>query len=63
MLSIETLKSRLQKEEEKRDKAESNIKKIKAQIEQVEITEIKATMEEHNINLSDLKELLKDLNN
>jgi prefoldin subunit 5 len=58
--TIEILRERLKKEEEKKAKAENNIKKLTEKIEQKEATIIKATMKEYNVSFTELSELLKN---
>lgn len=50
MASLDVLKEKLQKEIEKRDKAETNIKRLEIRIEQEELSTIKATMKAHNVS-------------
>lgn len=59
--TIENLKEKLKKAYDKKEKAEDEIKRISAKIEQLELTTIKATLREYNIQPSDLPELLKKL--
>ncbi len=59
--TIENLKEKLNKAYEKKEKAEDEIKKYTAKIEQFEISAILATLKEYNIKPSDLPELLKKL--
>lgn len=61
VLSVKDLEDKLAKEIEKKTKAEEQIKKLKLQIEQAKLTEIKVAMEEHNVSFADLKELIKSL--
>lgn len=61
VLSVQALEDKLAKEIEKKTKAEEQIKKLKLQIEQAKLTEIKAAMKEHNVSFADLQELLKSL--
>lgn len=61
VLSVKDLEDKLAKEIEKKTKAEEQIKKLKFQIEQAKLTEIKVVMEEHNVSFADLKELIKSL--
>lgn len=49
---------KLQKEIEKRDKAETNIKRLEIRIEQEELSTIKATMKAHNVSFSELQSWL-----
>ena len=51
MASLDVLKEKLQKEIEKRDKAETNIKRLEIRIEQEELSTIKATMKAHNVSV------------
>lgn len=59
--NIDSLKERLKRAYEKKDKAEEEIKKLTAKIEQVEMSTIRATLKEYNIKPCDLPELLKRL--
>ena len=59
MASLDVLKEKLQKEIEKRDKAETNIKRLEIRIEQEELSTIKATMKAHNVSFSELQSWLK----
>jgi len=43
---------------EKRDKAETNIKRLEIRIEQEELSTIKATMKAHNVSFSELQSWL-----
>ena len=52
------MKEKLQKEIEKRDKAETNIKRLEIRIEQEELSTIKATMKAHNVSFSELQSWL-----
>jgi DNA-binding protein H-NS len=56
--SLDVLKEKLQKEIEKRDKAETNIKRLEIRIEQEELSTIKATMKAHNVSFSELQSWL-----
>ena len=58
MASLDVLKEKLQKEIEKRDKAETNIKRLETRIEQEELSTIKATMKAHNVSFSELQSWL-----
>ncbi|DAA86887.1 TPA: hypothetical protein CPT87_10370 [Candidatus Gastranaerophilales bacterium HUM_5] len=58
MASLDVLKEKLQKEIEKRDKAETNIKRLEIRIEQEELSTIKATMKAHNVSFSELQSWL-----
>lgn len=58
MASLDVLKEKLQKEVEKRDKAETNIKRLEIRIEQEELSTIKATMKAHNVSFSELQSWL-----
>lgn len=58
MASLDVLKEKLQKEIEKRDKAETNIKHLEIRIEQEELSTIKATMKAHNVSFSELQSWL-----
>lgn len=62
METIEILKEKLEREKAKKARAEENIKKLEAKIEQSEMTVIRATMKEYNIDLATLTELLKNKN-
>lgn len=55
MASLDILKEKLQKEIEKRDKAEANIKRLEIRIEQEELSKLKATMKVHNVSFSELQ--------
>ena len=58
MASLDVLKEKLQKEIEKRDKDETNIKRLEIRIEQEELSTIKATMKAHNVSFSELQSWL-----
>ena len=58
MASLDVLKEKLQKEIEKRDEAETNIKRLEIRIEQEELSTIKATMKAHNVSFSELQSWL-----
>lgn len=58
MASLDVLKEKLQKEIEKRDKAETNIKHLEIRIEQEELSTLKATMKAHNVSFSELQSWL-----
>lgn len=58
MASLDVLKEKLQKEIEKRDKAETNIKRLEIRIEQEELSTLKATMKAHNVSFSELQSWL-----
>ena len=58
MASLDVLKEKLQKEIEKRDKAETNIKRLEIRIEQEELSTIKTTMKAHNVSFSELQSWL-----
>lgn len=58
MASLDVLKEKLQKEIEKRDKAETNIKRLEIRIEQEELSTTKATMKAHNVSFSELQSWL-----
>lgn len=60
METIEMLKEKLDKEKAKKAKAEENIKKLEAKIEQAEMTVIKAAMKEYNVDIATLTEMLKN---
>ena len=62
MASLDVLKEKLQKEIEKRDKAEANIKRLEIKIEQEELSTIKATMKAHNVSFSELQSWLNSQN-
>lgn len=62
MLSSELIREKLKKEEEKKAKIEANIKTLKNKLEQAEMSEIKATMQEYNVSIADLKEFIKRRN-
>lgn len=57
--SIEILAERLEKEKEKKAKAEANIKKLEEKIEQANLSAIKLTMKEYNLSVPELIEILK----
>lgn len=57
--SIELLTERLEKEKEKKAKAEANIKKLEEKIEQANLSAIKLTMKEYNLSVPELIEILK----
>ena len=58
MASLDVLKEKLQKEIEKRNKAETNIKRLEIRIEQEGLSTIKATMKAHNVSFSELQSWL-----
>lgn len=60
METIEMLKEKLDKEKAKKAKAEENIKKLEAKIEQAEMTVIRAAMKEYNVDIATLTEMLKN---
>lgn len=60
METIEILKEKLDREKAKKAKAEENIKKLEAKIEQAEMTVIRAAMKEYNIDIATLTEMLKN---
>lgn len=60
METIEMLKEKLDKEKVKKAKAEENIKKLEAKIEQAEMTVIRAAMKEYNVDIATLTEMLKN---
>ncbi len=62
METIEMLKERLDRERAKKAKAEENIKKLEAKIEQREMTVIRAAMKEYNIDFATLAEMFKHNN-
>ncbi len=57
--SIELLTERLEKEKEKKARAEANIKKLEEKIEQANLSAIKLTMKEYNLSVPELIEILK----
>lgn len=57
--SIDILTERLEKEKEKKAKAEANIKKLEEKIEQANLSAIKLTMKEFNLSVPELIEILK----
>ncbi len=57
--SIDILTERLEREKEKKAKAEANIKKLEEKIEQANLSAIKLTMKEYNVSVPELIEILK----
>lgn len=57
--SIELLTERLEKEKEKKARAEANIKKLEEKIEQANLSAIKSTMKEYNLSVPELIDILK----
>ena len=58
--NVEVLTERLKKEQEKKAKAEANIKKLEEKIEQANLSTIKSTMKEYNLSVPQLIEILKN---
>ena len=59
--TLANLKERLKKAIDKKEKAEAEIKRLTAKIEQEEMAAIRYTLKEYNIKPSDLPELLKQI--
>lgn len=59
--SIDILTERLEREKEKKAKAEANIKKLEEKIEQANLSAIKLTMKEYNVSVPELIEILKKI--
>ena len=59
--SIELLKEKRKKAIERKLRAEEEIKRLTAKIEQAEMSNIKSVLKEYNISASDLPELIRKL--